>query len=466
MARWPAWLARARPAWTRRRGASNPHVELAGLIRDGDTRSPRYVALCVQVGLFDRALEAAGGLDALCTDRAHAAAYAAAHGDVALAGDLLARVGSGPAALDAVRRIWHLVPDAAARWLAAADPQHPALAGLRAAAGLPDDGRAPRAPRQALERAEQALWLANRADDAAGQLAGLNAAFEALGQAPVRLRAGDGPLSVGRLGGLDTPAEAGAAARRVSVVMTSFDSAGLVGAAMRSVLYQTWPDLELIVVDDASTDASWHEIQALARADRRVVPVRLARNAGTYAAKNVGLQRATGELVAFQDADDWAHPQRLEDIVRALQVPGVLAVSGHYVRLDDRGRFVSPRLHPLIRWTPNALGFRREPVLARIGYFDENRFGSDSEYVARLRAAFGEAAHRKLPGLAFVASHREGSLMTGAAYGPGRSGHSSVRRAFEAWWSERLLGRLVAGEPLRLAPGERTGFVVPGPPVS
>jgi len=443
----------------------NPHVELAGRVREGDQRSPRYVALCVQVGLFDRAVAACGGLAAYCADPVRAAAYAAAHGDAALAGELLARVGSGPAALDAVRRVWHLVPDAAARWLATADPRHPALAALREAAGLPPDAEVVvRPPRQPVERAEQALAQVRGASAAADQLAGLNAAFEALGQAPVPLRAGDGPLSIARLGSLDTPAGAGAPATRVSVVMTSFDSAGLVGAAMRSVLQQTWPDLELIVVDDASTDATWQEIEALAREDRRIVPVRLARNAGTYAAKNVGLQRATGELVAFQDADDWAHPQRLEDIVRALQAPGVLAVSGHYVRLDDRGRFVSPRLHPLIRWTPNALGFRREPVLARIGYFDENRFGSDSEYVARLRAAFGEAAHRKLPGLAFVASHREGSLMTGAAYGSGRSGHSRVRRAFEAWWSERLLGRLVAGESLRLAPGERTGFVVPGRP--
>jgi hypothetical protein len=237
---------------------------------------------------------------------------------------------------------------------------------------------------------------------------------------------------------------------RLSVVMTAHQSAAHIGAAIRSVLHSTHAALELIAVDDGSTDDTWSHICALARNDARIRPVRIGRNVGTYAAKNVGLELATGDFAAFQDADDWSHPDRFMLCIAALQQNTErVAVTCRYLRLDDEGCFRSAKLWPLTRWTPNSLVFRRAEVLERIGFFDEHRFGADSEYVARLKAAFEPRAHHKLMLPLIVAAHRPNSLMTSNATGLDAQGLSRDRVDFQEAWTEKLLQRLLTGKSLR-----------------
>ena len=101
---------------------------------------------------------------------------------------------------------------------------------------------------------------------------------------------------------------AGAMSPRVSVVMPAYNAAWCIGAAASAVLWQTYRDLELVVVDDGSTDGTADVVGALHG------PVRLVRqeNAGVAAARNRGIEAASGELIAFCDADDlwFARPPR------------------------------------------------------------------------------------------------------------------------------------------------------------
>ncbi len=91
---------------------------------------------------------------------------------------------------------------------------------------------------------------------------------------------------------------------RVSVIMPCYNAADYVGQAVEDVLGQTYGPIELIVVEDGSTDAS---ADIVAGYGRDVTLVRQS-NAGVSAARNAGLARATGEYVAFLDADDrWDH---------------------------------------------------------------------------------------------------------------------------------------------------------------
>src|SRR5688572_25469083 len=94
--------------------------------------------------------------------------------------------------------------------------------------------------------------------------------------------------------------------------MTTFNTSSRVEAAIASVLGQSWRNLELIVVDDASQDDTHKRVQSLAARDARLRFIRLPRNAGTYVAKHVGLQHALGEFVTCHDSDDWSHPCRIE----------------------------------------------------------------------------------------------------------------------------------------------------------
>jgi glycosyltransferase involved in cell wall biosynthesis len=89
----------------------------------------------------------------------------------------------------------------------------------------------------------------------------------------------------------------------VSVVMPTFDVDPWIDACVRSVLEQTMGDLELIVVDDHSTDGTWEKVLDWARRDARVVPVRNPGSGGAQA-RNAGLELAAGRYVIFCDGDD------------------------------------------------------------------------------------------------------------------------------------------------------------------
>jgi len=117
----------------------------------------------------------------------------------------------------------------------------------------------------------------------------------------------------------------------VSVVVPCFRCALTVGRAVESVLRQTEPVAEIILVDDCSndgTDAVLHEIVRCA-GDGRVRVLALARNAGPATARNTGWNAATGEYIAFLDADDAWHPRKIELQHRFMVEHAEFALSGH-----------------------------------------------------------------------------------------------------------------------------------------
>ncbi len=100
----------------------------------------------------------------------------------------------------------------------------------------------------------------------------------------------------------------------VSVIMPLYQGEATVVRALRSALAQTHPPLEIIVVDDGSTDAGPERVRALD--DPRIVLIRQA-NAGCGAARNLGIARARGDWLAFLDADDEWLPHFFERAARA-----------------------------------------------------------------------------------------------------------------------------------------------------
>ncbi|MEB8389456.1 glycosyltransferase family 2 protein [Rhodobacteraceae bacterium KMM 6894] len=114
----------------------------------------------------------------------------------------------------------------------------------------------------------------------------------------------------------------------VSVVLPTFNRAHCLPGAMTSVLDQSFKDLELLIVDDASTE----DIKAVVTEinDPRIRYLRLERNSGAAAARNVGLAKALGNYIAFQDSDDIWLPGKLAKQLELLkaQPPEVGVVTG------------------------------------------------------------------------------------------------------------------------------------------
>jgi hypothetical protein len=170
---------------------------------------------------------------------------------------------------------------------------------------------------------------------------------------------------------------------RVSVVMPAYNAAATVGAAVSTVLAQTYADFELVLVDDGSVDATG----AIAGAHEGPVRVVRQENGGVAAARNRGIDEAGGELVAFCDADDLWFAQHLEALVDAYDaVDGrrIATANSYWLfpggidpsKVRYRGAFPEParqRVAILEQNFVNTMSLFPRSLVAEIGPFDVGR---------------------------------------------------------------------------------------------
>jgi glycosyltransferase involved in cell wall biosynthesis len=185
--------------------------------------------------------------------------------------------------------------------------------------------------------------------------------------------------------------------------MGAFNNAATLEEAMRSILAQTVRDLELLVIDDGSTDASAEVAAGVAAQDSRVRVHSMGRNVGISRSLNAGLEAARAPVVAVQDADDWSVPERLERQLAVLASREDVAVVGSRMReVDAAGRELAPRTSfaagdvngVLLRFNPvpnTSAAFRRDVVLALGGYDPRYRYAM--EYDLWLRVADERVVH-------------------------------------------------------------------------
>lgn len=129
----------------------------------------------------------------------------------------------------------------------------------------------------------------------------------------------------------------------VSVIVPTFNGAQWVSEALASVSNQTYQNLEIIVVDDKSTDSTLEHASAKAEKDPRIKVIASEKNSGRPAIpRNVGIDLARGELIAFLDQDDVWFKHKLERQVRALQEnPQLGLVHSHLLQENRVGRLLN-----------------------------------------------------------------------------------------------------------------------------
>ena len=122
---------------------------------------------------------------------------------------------------------------------------------------------------------------------------------------------------------------------KISVIMPLFNTAPYVGAAVESLLAQTFEDFELLVVDDGSTDGSPGIVSAFT--DPRIRLFQEGKLGGPAAARNLGLTKARGNYIAFFDSDDLATPNMLAELIEFLTThPDFRIVGGWLETIDEQ----------------------------------------------------------------------------------------------------------------------------------
>jgi len=182
----------------------------------------------------------------------------------------------------------------------------------------------------------------------------------------------------------------------VSVLIGAYNSAATLQRAIDAVLAQTVEDLELLLIDDGSRDATAQLIAAAVESDDRVRALTMERNVGISRSLNEGLRAARAPVVAVQDADDFSAPERLARQLAVLQARPELAVVGSRMdEIDEAGRPLAPRTSfragdvngVLLRFNPipnTSSAFRREVALALGGYDPRYRYAMEYDLWLRI----------------------------------------------------------------------------------
>lgn len=142
-----------------------------------------------------------------------------------------------------------------------------------------------------------------------------------------------------------TNADAGTAPLRVSVIIANYNYVDYVGAAIASALDLDWLDIEVIVVDDGSTDGSQDVIRRFS--DDRRVTILLQENATQRVARNRGYELSTGDMIVHLDSDDVLHPDLIRRVATVWR-SGITKVQVQMETIDGSGRptgTVFPRWH-------------------------------------------------------------------------------------------------------------------------
>lgn len=177
----------------------------------------------------------------------------------------------------------------------------------------------------------------------------------------------------------------------LSCIVPVYNSGTYLGQALDSILEQTLPPTEIIVIDDGSTDAT---PMIAAKYARHVSYIR-QENRGPAGARNAGLRVSDGDFLTFLDADDTWHPEKLERQMRALEAEPEAGICITHVQnfwiealAHERARLEG---HPFTRPAPGyvcqALLARRR-VFDQVGSFDETlRIGEDTDWFTRVAGA-------------------------------------------------------------------------------
>ncbi|WP_124058607.1 glycosyltransferase family 2 protein [Vaginisenegalia massiliensis] len=128
----------------------------------------------------------------------------------------------------------------------------------------------------------------------------------------------------------------------VSIVTPVYNAERFISQTIKAVQAQTYPNWELILINDCSSDQSQVIIEQIQKADQRVQLINLEQNSGAAVARNTGLEAAKGQYIAFVDSDDVWQPTKLMDQLAYMQENGYAFTYTNFALMDEEGQILKP----------------------------------------------------------------------------------------------------------------------------
>ena len=198
----------------------------------------------------------------------------------------------------------------------------------------------------------------------------------------------------------------------VTVIIPSHNCVHYLRDAVESALASVGVRVSVLIIDDQSTDGSRELANELADEDSRVRVVLTHKNLGAFFCRNIGLQIATSEFVAFLDSDDWQDKERLQrqisPILRNRKIQATYCLKRRWTEDLSLSLDMNPKLCHIS-------GVFRKSLIEKVGYFDLVRFGADSEFRMRLISTFGAESIPTISGDHYRARVRPNSLTSSGA---------------------------------------------------
>ena len=137
----------------------------------------------------------------------------------------------------------------------------------------------------------------------------------------------------------------------VSIITPLYNASAYIEQTIKSVQAQRYTNWEHLIVDDGSTDTSYAQVAELAKEDARIQLMALPKNKGAAHSRNIATEKAKGSYIAFLDADDLWHPEKLEKQVRLMRQHNVLVSHTSYVHIDQEGHLLGKRVRAIASLT-------------------------------------------------------------------------------------------------------------------
>lgn len=251
---------------------------------------------------------------------------------------------------------------------------------------------------------------------------------------------------------------------RISVLMAAYNARDTIVQAARSVLEQSYGNVELLVCDDDSRDDTLDVLRDALGSDRRLKLYRSRANQGAYNLRNALLEKASGELVTFHDADDISLPGRFGAQVAELRKRPAIGVVTSWLRFRPDGSAVFFADGRASRMSVVSLLVRTDALTA-VGRYPSARFGADLDVLRRLERRFGARALVRVRVPWLFGFWSEQSVTRRAASAALESGfRAAPRRAYAEFVFRRMAGELADDDQLASLL-HQTGNFLPSHPI-